>query len=108
MKAAAFFLMICMTFVSVLPGKGQALVTQEKMACCKETGKVLPCDHRQKQDCKHGMCLTRFCCNVSGFVPVKPLDLGYVLPESKKDLTVDYVEGQVSDYSAKSFHPPRV
>jgi hypothetical protein len=108
MKVATFLLMICMTFVSVLPGKGQSLQVPEKMDCCKKTGKDMPCNHQQKQDCKHGMCLTRFCCNVSGFVPVKPLALAHTLPEWKSNVTIPYVDGQLSDFAAKSFRPPRV
>jgi hypothetical protein len=108
MKAVAFFLMICMTLVSVLPGKGQSLQAPLKMDCCKKMVKDTPCDHQQKQDKKHGMCLTRYCCNVNGFVPAEPFILSYALTLPKSDLTITYLNGRLSDYAAKSFHPPRV
>jgi hypothetical protein len=108
MKVAAFFLMICITFVSVLPGKGQALVTQEKMDCCKKTGKELPCDHKKKQDCKHGMCLTRMCCNVIGFTPVEPMNVSKVLPVTRSTSLTPFSDGSPSGYSALTFQPPEV
>jgi hypothetical protein len=107
MKAVAFFLMICMTLVSVLPGKGQSLQSPQKMDCCKKMTKDTPCNHQKKHDCKHGMCLTRYCCNVHGFVPVEPFCLNALVIGSL-DQIIPYLQGRLSDYVSESFRPPKV
>ena len=108
MKATAFFMAICMALISVFAGNVHAMTVPSEMECCQHAGKKIPCEEHGKQAAKQGMCLTRLCCNVTGFTPVQPVALAELKPVIKGPSLFYLADGMPAGYVSSAFQPPEV
>jgi hypothetical protein len=109
MKAVAFVMMICLVFLSGFTGNAKSLTASTKENCCHQKAKQsTPCSAEHKGDGCNEMCNPVFSCAGCGFLKVNRLSVNpapFVLKEVS--LTIYYM-GDLSDYSAVNWNPPKV
>ncbi|NII82054.1 hypothetical protein FHT21_001099 [Pedobacter sp. SG908] len=107
MKVIAFFMVICMGLVSVVTGTVQAIQYDKEPKCCMLSGMAKPCKSH-KSNKVTGMCLTKLCCNVSGFIINKVVQIVQTAPVEVKNSSVNPMCENTIDFSFSFWHPPKV
>ena len=104
----AFFMIVCLAFLSVFPGKVKAMRTTSMKACCHGIEKQKPCNPKQKDDCSLGICNMILSCSTCGFLTVDPITVKPLIPVSMELQLTPYHMGNLSDYSLINWNPPKV
>ena len=108
MKVTAFFMMICLVFLTAFPWKAEAMHTSTVKTCCHGTEKQAPCDPKQKDDCGKGVCNNTLTCPSCSFLTVDPIAANPLIPIAKELQATPYHMGDLSDYSLINWNPPKV
>lgn len=107
MKVIAFFMVICMSLVSVVTGTVQAMQYDKEPKCCMQSGMAKPCKSH-KTDKAMGMCLTKLCCNVPGFTINKVVQIVPAAPIEVENCSGNLARESTIDFSFPFWHPPKV
>jgi len=108
MKVIAFFMMVCLVFLTAFPGKAKAMHTSTMKICCHGVEKQGPFNPKQKDDCDRGMCNIILSCPGCSFLVVDPIVVKPLTPIAKELQVTPYHMGDLSDYSMINWNPPKV
>ena len=108
MKVIAFFMIVCLVFLTVSPGKAEVMHTATVKTCCHGMEKQAPSNPKQKDDCDRGMCNNTLTCPGCSFLTVDPIVVKPLVPISKDLQATPYHMGDLSDYSLVNWNPPKV
>ena len=104
----AFFMMVCLVFLTASPGKAEAMHTATIKTCCHGTEKQAPCDPKQKDDRGRGMCNITLTCPGCSFLTVDQIMVRPLIPIAKELQVTPYQMGDLSDHSLINWNPPKV
>lgn len=108
MKVIAFFMIVCLIFLTGSPGKAKASRTSTTKTCCHGIEKKSHSSREQKDDCGQGMCNIMLSCPGCGFLTVDPIMVKPLNPISKEFQATPYAMGDLSGYSLINWNPPKV
>ena len=108
MKVTAFFMIVCLSFLTAFPVKAKAMHTSAIKTCCRGMEKQAPCNPVQKDDCSGGMGNITLTCPSCSFLTVDRTVVKPLIPIFKEIQTTPYHMGDLSGYSLINWNPPKV
>lgn len=111
MKSIAVFLVLCILFLSPVPGIASTLHHKVSASCCKESSAKNHCGHQKNipcNDCAKGTCNTMMCCCTSGFLITPSLSVSPAMTDLSSQVIHSFITSELSDYQDNDWNPPKV